>query len=128
MENGSGAREDKEVASVDITDNHDTNFVYSLDSDITGYYEVDIIINSLAIPDQRARIETITLGVIKIFTNKDIISYKMNSSIALINDALPTNTINFELDNTNDMFNPDNRNGLFTYLSKRQEIKIFSRE
>jgi len=112
------------IEQIDISDNTDIDFKYVHTQDISGYSEIDIVIHELAIPNQRARIKKVIIGVRKTFTPKDIISYKMSSSVALINDGLPQNEIDFEIDNTDDIFNPDNEDSLFTYLSKRQEIIV----
>lgn len=115
---------DKLIYEKTFENNHETTLTLSFEKDITGYHKVVIESKDVALPNQRVRIKSFTAGVIKIFTNKDIISYSAKNNVSLINDKLPTNDINFELDNTDNKFNPDNRNGLFNYLSKRQEIKI----
>ena len=110
-----------------ITNN--TESVVNLNfEDIVGYSEIVIEVSKWSLPFQKAFISYIFLGFVKTFTEKDIISYTAKNSIDLTNGNLPTDEINFEIDNTEGVFDSDPNNtsskNIYGFLSTRQKIVV----
>lgn len=91
---------------------------------IADYNKVTVEILEWVHPDHRARIEKLYLGVVQTYTRRDLISYKHSQTADLLSAELPKNSINFSLDNSTGVWNPENPVGNVKYLADRQEITV----
>ena len=92
-------------------------------AEIKGYNRIVIIIKKWCLPNHRARVEEIFVGVRKIYGKTDLFEYSHTQSVSPISTALPKVEIKFSIDNLNGEYNPYNPDGLSRYLMERQEVK-----
>lgn len=90
--------------------------------EFNDYDKITVEIKKWCKPFSRARITGIDLGILKEFSKKEIISMNISESVDVIGATLPTNHIQFELDNSDDFFNPYNADGFYKYLCRRQKV------
>ena len=109
------------VGTKRVTDNATTKTLVMLD--IINYNRMTITVNKWCLPYRRARIEEIFIGAEKIYTKHDLFSFNHTQEVDPISSALPKSTISFSLDNTENIYNPNNEEGLSKYLVERQELK-----
>lgn len=96
----------------------------TFDFPISGYDTIHIDIAEWIVPDHRARIERVYLGAIEVYTDASLVSYSHTQSVDILSTALPKNEIKFSLDNSSDMWNPDNPIANVRYLMDRQEVSV----
>ena len=111
-----------QVATTTVTGN--TSIEAEVSMTIQNYNKIVITITKWCLPQSRARIENVSIGSTKTFTKTDIISYKQNMKSSLFAYELPDHNIEFEFDNTDDEWNPDNPTGIYSVLAERQEIQV----
>lgn len=91
---------------------------------ITGYDRIYIEIIDWIVPDHRPRIERFYLGALEVYTKSDLVKYSHSQSVDLLSTELPKNQIVFSLNNSTDLWNPDNPTGNVRYLADRQEVSV----
>lgn len=91
---------------------------------IVGYDRIYIEIIDWIVPDHRPRIERFYLGAMEIYTKSELVKYSHTQSVDLLSTELPKNQIVFSLDNSSDVWNPDNPVGNVRYLTDRQEVSV----
>ena len=92
-------------------------------TDIIGYDRIVVIVKKWCLPNHRARIEEILVGLHKVYGKTDLFDYSHTQSVDPVSTSLPKVEIKFSIDNVNGEYNPYNTNGLAKYLTERQEIK-----
>lgn len=112
---------DSVVAEREVIDN--TNVTSIVTMDIINYDRIVIRVLGWCLPNHRARIDEIFVGVRKVYSKADLFSYSHSQTVDPISTALPKNEIQFSIDNSDDAYNPYNPNSLSKYLMERQEIK-----
>lgn len=75
-------------------------------------------------PDHRPRMERFYLGAVEVYTNSSLVSYSHTQNADLLSTSLPKNEIRFSLDNSSDIWNPDNPVANVRYLMDRQEVSV----
>lgn len=96
----------------------------TFDFPITGYDRIYIEIIDWLVPDHRPRVERFYLGAMEVYTKADLLKYSHTQTANLLTTELPKNQIVFSLDNSTDIWNPDNPVGNVRYLLDRQEISV----
>lgn len=91
---------------------------------ISDYDRIYIEIIDWVVPDHRPRIERVYLGAMEIYTKSDLVKYSHTQRGDLLSTELPKNQITFSLDNSSDVWNPDNPAGNVRYLRNRQEVSV----
>lgn len=109
-----------QVTSKTVTWNTAITSVVSLD--ISGYDRITIEVLKWSLPEHRARIEKILIGIQQTYTKSDIMSYSHSIFVDPMSAELPEAKINFEIKNLNGEYNPDNPQGVEKYLMERQAI------
>lgn len=109
------------VAKKEIVDN--TSVASVVEMDISNYNRITIHILSWCLPNRRARIDEIFVGIRKVYSKMDLMSYSHKQTVDPISTSLPKMEIRFSIDNSDDSYNPYNLNGLAKYLTERQEVK-----
>ena len=109
------------VARKEIQGNQ--SIVSVVELDIVNYNRITIEIISWCLPNHRARIDDIFIGLNKVYSKRDLFKFSHSQSVDPISSSLPKNEIKFSIDNSDDSYNPYNLNGLAKYLTERQEIK-----
>ena len=110
------------VAAKTITDNVDN--VSVVDIDLINYNRIEIEIFEWCLPLKRARIEAVLVGIEKVFTKTDLMKYTHEQYADIISGDLPKNSIVFEIDNSDQQYNPDNPKGVYKYLLERQKLTV----
>lgn len=110
------------VSTITVSNNRS---VYSeTEWEISGYDSIAIDILEWSIPNRRARIEWIMVGLHKVYSKKDLVSYTHTSSRDPISAQLPKDSIEFSLDNSQKTWDAINPRGMFRYLYERQEVDV----
>lgn len=91
---------------------------------LSGYTEIRIEVLEWCLPNHRARIESVFVGIRKTYTKADLLSYSHSQTGDLLSAELPKNSIKFSLDNVDGLWNPDNLTGYVQYLSERQKLTV----
>lgn len=91
--------------------------------DISGYDRIVVYVKKWCLPNRRARVNEIFVGVKKVYTKSDLFDYSHKQSVSPLSFALPKNEIKYSVGNVNGEFNPYNNSGLSKYLKERQEVK-----
>ena len=112
---------DSVVASKGVVGNKSIKTIISVD--IVEYDRIDIIIKKWCLPNHRARVEGIFIGLNKVYGKTELFDYSHKQSVDPVSTSLPKVEISFSIDNVNGEYNPHNANGLSKYLMERQEVK-----
>lgn len=113
---------DRIVARKEITQNRSNKTIVFLD--IPSHDRIEIIVKKWCLPNHRARVEKIFIGLNKVYGKADLFSFSHSQSVDPISTALPKSEVQFTVDNTNGEYNPYNTDGLSKYLMEKQEIKV----
>lgn len=105
-------------------DTQNTKPVILIEEDIYNYNRIEIEIYEWSIPNRRARVESIVMGVRKEYGKNDIISFSQNMEVDPIVSNLPKSSIEFSLNNLDGTFDLQNISGVGKYLIERQAIKV----
>lgn len=112
---------DTVVASKEITGNRSAKVIVL--TDIVGYDRIAIVIKKWCLPNHRARVEEIFIGLNKVYGKADLFEYSHSQSVDPVSTSLPKGEIRFSVDNVNGEYDPHNTDGLSKYLIERQEVK-----
>lgn len=110
------------VAQAEVSDNNTVETV--VDIDLSGYDRIVIAVNKWSIPGHYARIESVYIGHILVFTKSDLMSFKHKSHGDLLSGELPKNEITFTINNIDGRWNPSNASGATRYLSEQQMAQV----
>ena len=110
------------VKSVLVEDNRSV-FLNVLEP-IAGYDKITLEILEWCKPYRRARLMEVLIGIKQIYTKADLMGYSHEQSADLLSGALPKNSIVFELDNSDNRWNPDKPGGAEQYLIQRQTLIV----
>lgn len=75
-------------------------------------------------PFRRVRVSEITFGIIKEYTEENIVSATMNYSFSPMCDSLPASEFTVTVDNADASWNMANPEGIFAYLQKSQALDV----
>ena len=109
------------VASKSVTGNKSVKSLIFVD--IANYNKIVILIRKWCLPNHRARVEDVLLGINKVYSKSELFAYSHKQSVDPVSTSLPKFEINFSIDNVEGEYNPYNEYGLAKYLRERQEIK-----
>ena len=109
------------VAEKEVTGNRSVKTI--IQTDIANYDRIVILIKKWCLPNHRARVEEIFVGLNRIYGKTDLFDYSHTQSVDPISTNLPKAEIKFSIDNSNGEYNPYNTDGMSKYLTERQEIK-----
>ena len=93
-------------------------------TDIQNFDRVEIEIVRWNIPNHRARMEQLFVGIINTYTKDNIMSFSATDSVDVLSGELPEQSVTFVLDNTENQWNPINPQGFTKYMSEQQAIEI----
>lgn len=114
-------KDDTLVAEKEITENRSVKSAAWVD--IVDYNRIVIYVKKWCLPNHRARVEKVFVGINKVYTKTDLFSYTHRHSVSPTSTALPKNEIQFSIDNVGGEYNPYNKEGMSKYLTERQEVK-----
>ncbi len=108
------------IASEFISGN--TNPVYYFQRPIEGYTRVVITIVKWVNPNRRARITEVDFGAVQEYTGDKLISLKVLEEMDLLASTVPSNEMQFVLDNSDQYFNILNPSGVYRFIVPNQEM------
>ena len=109
------------VAETTITNNETAKTIVEMD--IIDYDRITISVLRWSLPEHRARIQEIFLGINKVYGKNSLFSYSHTQTADPISSVLPKAEISFSIDNRDNAYNPNNPNSLTKYLMERQEVR-----
>lgn len=109
------------VASKEVTKNRSVRTMVL--TDIINYDKITIVIKKWCLPNHRARIEEIFIGLNKVYGKMDLFDYSHSQSVNPVSTSLPKGEIKFSVNNIDGEYDPYNTDGLSKYLIERQEVK-----
>lgn len=110
------------ITSYAVNDNADVTNV--LEFDYNNWNKITIEILEWCLPNKRARMEEVVIGIERTYTKKDLMGYEHSQSCDILSGALPKNSITFKLDNSDNKWNPFNPSSIEKYLLERQELRV----
>lgn len=106
-----------------VTDNKD--IASQVDHELEGYDKIEIIVSKWCLPYTRARIQTVSMGLVVSIQKRDLFSVDLDSNSDLLAFELPDTTLAFEIDNVSEEWNPDKPKGRYAYLLERQKVSMY---
>ena len=91
---------------------------------ISGYDKIVLEILEWCKPYRRARLMEVLIGIKQVYTKADLMGFSHEQSADLLSGSLPKNSVVFELDNSDNRWNPDNPVGTEQYLIRRQTLVV----
>ena len=91
---------------------------------IYDYNKITIEILEWCKPYHRARLMEVLIGIKQVYTKADLMGFSHEQSADLLSGSLPKNSIVFELDNSDNKWNPNNPEGIEQYLIQRQTLVV----
>ena len=91
---------------------------------ISGHDKITLEILEWCKPYRRARLMEVLIGIKQVYTKADLMGYSHEQTADLLSGALPKNSIVFQLDNSDNRWNPDNPVGTEQYLIQRQTLVV----
>jgi hypothetical protein len=98
------------------------NPVYYFQRPLDNYKKLVVTIISWVKPSRRARITEVDFGVVQEYTGEKLISLKVLEEMDLLASTVPSNEMQFVLDNSDQYFNILNPNGVYRFIVPNQEI------
>lgn len=95
-----------------------------VDMEIANYDSVEITVSKWCVPGHRVRIERVMFGHTLVFDKSHLLSYTHEQTGDFTCTELPKNSIEFTIDNSDDRWNPLNKQGFEKYLSERLKITV----
>lgn len=99
-----------------------TNPVYYFQKPLDNYTKIVITIIKWAKEKRRARITEVDFGVVQEYTGDKLISLKILEEMDLLASTVPSNEMQFVLDNNDQYFNILNPNGVYRFIVPNQEM------
>ena len=103
-----------------VTNNTDS--IYYYDTPLDNYARIEIEIIKWANPYRRTRLVEVDFGVVREYAGDKLISLKVLEEMDLLASTVPSNEISFVLDNSDQLFNILNPNGIYRFLVPNQEM------
>ena len=94
-----------------------------VEMDIQGYNRIVIQVLRWCLPYHRPRISEVFVGINKVYSKQDVMTYSHSQTVDPLSAALPKAEITFGIDNTSNDYDPNNITGMSKYLMERQEIR-----
>ena len=111
-----------DVLLVSQTITNNSSSIYYFDMPLDNYSKIVIEIIKWAKPYRRARLVEVDFGVVREYTGDKLISFKVIEEMDLLTSTVPSNEMQFVLDNSDQLFNILNPNGIYRYLVPNQEM------
>ena len=96
---------------------------YTNSDTYTGVTEITITPVTM-LPYRRFRVNSVTLGLLKIFTNADIVDVTKNDSIDPISRRLPDQTVDVAILDYDGVYDPENPDGITKYLMEKSPVSV----
>lgn len=77
-----------------------TDPVFILEQTVEAWDKVEIILHKSSLPGKRAKVESVTFGVYRTFSGKELTGASIIQEVSLISDSVPTNVLDATLRGT----------------------------
>lgn len=111
------------IESVSVTGNTLNKYIW--ENNILNFRKIVITINKTNLPYRRARICEVDFGIIKEYTENEIISLDALEEVDSVSNTVTSNEIKLVLDNQSKEFNILNPDGIYPYLQRKQKLKPY---
>jgi hypothetical protein len=108
------------ITKVSIVNN--TEIIHQALGQLYSYKKLVIIVKKWSKPYRRARILEVDFGIVKIYTDDNLIRLNLVEDLDLTSGQIPSAEFRFEVDNADRAFNILNPTGFYKYLQERQSI------
>ena len=108
------------VASKAVTDNTELDCAVFLD--MQNYDRITIEISKWSLPHHRPRIKSVLIGIRHVFDKADLFKYQHTMEVDLLSASLPKTEIQFDVQNLDGLYDPNNPSGMTKYLMERQPV------
>jgi hypothetical protein len=110
------------IATQTVTDNDRLTSILSME--YSGYQKIELLINEWCLPGHYPRVEDFFPGIDIKFEKTQLTSYAHEIAADPLGLAPPKSVVSFAVDNTSDIFDPNNETGMTPYLIVRQTIIV----
>jgi hypothetical protein len=111
------------IDSVLIVGNTLSKYVW--EKNLSNFRQIVITITKWKSANRRARITEIDFGIIKEYTDDDIIKLDVIEELDTINNQVSSNEMSFVINNLDKSFNILNPAGIYPYLQRKQKLKPY---
>lgn len=109
------------IATVSVTGN--TLTTVSPLGQLNNYKKILITIKNWSVPNRRARVTEVDFGIVKVYTDDNLISMNLIEQMDLISANMPSAEFKFTVDNSDRSFNIMNPTGFYKGLQQQQQVK-----
>lgn len=110
------------VKTILVQDNRSVS--HNIMEPISGYNKITIEILEWCKPHRRARLMEVLIGIKQVYSKSDLMGFTHEQAVDLLSGSLPKNCIVFQLDNSDNRWNPGNPVGIEQYLIQRQTLTV----
>ncbi len=110
------------VAQTTVENN--TSHVSTVWIEYQNFDKVVVEILEWCLPYRRCRTMCVFLGIEATYRKKNLLGFSHSQRVDLLSASLPKNELSFQLDNSDDKWNPDNPSGVEKYLTERQKLTL----
>ena len=111
------------IDSVTVTNNTLSQYIWK--SNLENFEQIVITITKTSNPYRRVRITEVTFGVVKEYTDNELIRMDILKEMDFVSNNIPADEVSFTLDNSTQEFNILNPTGIYSFLQKRQRVKPY---
>lgn len=108
------------IATTVVTGN--TQVIATPLGQLLNYRKVSIIIRKWSKPNRRARVMEVDFGIVKQYTDDNLISMNLIEQMDMLSGQLPSAEFRFAVDNSDRAFNILNPGGFYKYLQQKQQV------
>lgn len=108
------------IQTIAVTGNTGIQYVYI--GQLNNYKKIIVNISKWSVGDRRARVIEVDFGVVKVYTDDNLISLGLIEEMDMITSQLPSPEFKFSVDNSDRVFNILNPTGFYNYLTQKQKV------
>lgn len=108
------------IATTVVTGN--TQVIATPLGQLLNYRKVSVIIRKWSKPNRRARVMEVDFGIVKQYTDDNLIGMNLIEQMDMISGELPSAEFKFAVDNSDRAFNILNPDGFYAYLQQKQQV------
>lgn len=86
---------------------------------VSNYNKLVITFNNWNAPGMKARMSQIIFGIIKIFSNKDLVEFSILKTIDQVNNNIQAGELRFAFDNRDGAYDFENPGGIYNYMTSK---------
>ena len=103
---------------------HNTQVLSPVWLEFSQFDRVQIEVLEWCLPHRRSRTMYVFIGITATYTKQDLLGFTHTKDVDLLSAALSKSEITFNLDNSQDIWDPTNPTGSERYLMERQKVTL----